>query len=111
VSLCVFSRSPIIDDYGSGLLRSNDLSTPKVDSLSDTDIAKIQAQLQSNNDYCTSRASFSKGMPASSLQRRARLATPAASSNTANATNPIGADSSRKQEEIVNKKVKKNQVL
>jgi hypothetical protein len=27
-------------------LRSNDLSTLKVDSLSDTDIAKIQAQLQ-----------------------------------------------------------------
>jgi hypothetical protein len=35
----------IIDDYGSGF-KSNDLSTLKVDSLSDTDIAKIQAQLQ-----------------------------------------------------------------
>jgi Flp pilus assembly protein CpaB len=53
---------------------------------------------------------LAKGMPDLSLQLRARLATPAASSNTANATNPIGADSSRKQEEVVNKS-KENQVL
>jgi hypothetical protein len=49
-------------------------------------------------------------MPHLSL-KLARLAAPAASSNTANATNPIGADSSRKQEEVVNKKSKENQVL
>jgi hypothetical protein len=51
---------------------------------------------------------LAKGMPDLSLLKRA--ITPAASSNTANATNPIGADSSRKQEEVVNKS-KENQVL
>jgi protein involved in polysaccharide export with SLBB domain len=90
-------------------LRSNDLSTLKVDSLSDTDIAKIQAQLQSNNMTIAQAEplALAKGMPGSEFAKlRARLATPAASSNTANATNPIGADSSRKQEEVVNKKSK-----
>jgi hypothetical protein len=46
------------------LLNSSDLSTLKVDSLSDADIAKIKTQLQANNSTVKQMESvaLSKGM-------------------------------------------------
>ncbi|SEA86937.1 protein involved in polysaccharide export, contains SLBB domain of the beta-grasp fold [Flavobacterium gillisiae] len=91
------------------LLRSNDLSTLKVDSLNDSDIAKIQAQLQSNNMTIAQAEpmALAKGMPASEFAKlKARLATPAANTNTSINGNTIGGEISRKQEEIINTKNK-----
>lgn len=90
-------------------LRSNDLSTLKVDSLNDSDIAKIQAQLQSNNMTIAQAEplALAKGMPASEFAKlKARLVSPSASTNTATTTNMVGMESSRQQEKITNVKVK-----
>jgi protein involved in polysaccharide export with SLBB domain len=93
------------------LLRSNDLSTLKVDSLNDADIAKIQAQLQSNNITIAQAEpmALAKGMPASEFAKlKARLATPDANTNTFISTSAVGGEASRKQEEIINTKNKDN---
>jgi protein involved in polysaccharide export with SLBB domain len=91
------------------LLRSTDLSTLKVDSLKDSDIAKIQTQLQSNNmtiDQAEPMA-LAKGMSASEFAKlKLRLATPIADPNISTNGNAGERESFRKQEKIVNTKDK-----
>ena len=90
------------------LLKSNDLSTIKVDQLSDGDIAKIRAQLQSNNMTIEQAEpmALAKGMPASEFAKlKARIGTQAAGAGNSNTTDS-GAELKRKQEKIVNNKVK-----
>ena len=98
--------------HAQDLLKSNDLSTVKVDYLSDTDIAKIKAQLQSNNMTIEQAEpmALSKGMSATEFAKlKARLN---GASGTASATKNTdssfgkGTNSGRTQEKIVNKKVK-----
>ena len=94
------------------LLKGNDLSTLKVDYLSDTDIAKIKTQLQTNNSTIdqVEPMALAKGMsPTEFAKLKARL-------GGAQATSPVvlskdnfdgnTEELGRKQEKIVNKKVK-----
>jgi protein involved in polysaccharide export with SLBB domain len=98
------------------LLRSTDLSTLKVDYLSDSDISKIRAQLQSNNvtiDQAKQMA-LAKGMPASEFAKlKERLAMPASKKEVVQRYNKDGTESNdqereygREQEKIINTKVK-----
>lgn len=93
------------------LLKSTDLSTLKVDYLSDSDIAKIKIQLQTNNMTVEQAEpmALAKGMPASEFAKlKIRLEGSAdASSKNDDVNDEIASkELSRKQEKIVNKKVK-----
>jgi len=97
------------------LMKSKDLSTVKVDYLSDDDLAKISAQLKSNNATIDSAEpiALSKGMSQTEFNKlRIKLAEyEKKNSNNAknkNSTNNLKADkdSGRKQENITNNKVK-----
>jgi protein involved in polysaccharide export with SLBB domain len=91
------------------LLRSNDLSTIKVDQLSDGDIAKIRAQLQSNNMTLEQAEpmALAKGMPQSEFAKlKARMGTPTAIAGASISTDKEEGELKRKQEKIVNAKVK-----
>lgn len=93
------------------LLKGTDLSTLKVDYLSDTDIAKIKTQLQANNTTIeqVEPMALAKGMSATEFAKlKVRLGVP---------TTPIAVpkkenveenteELTRKQDKIVNKKVK-----
>jgi hypothetical protein len=59
--MCRFQTNNVV---AQDLLNSSDLSTLKVDSLSDADIAKIKTQLQANNSTVKQMESvaLSKGM-------------------------------------------------
>jgi len=94
------------------ILKSSDLSTVKVDYLSDTDIAKIKAQLQSNNMTIEQAEpmALSKGMSATEFAKlKARLngasGTGSVKKNTDSSFGK-GTNSGRTQDKIVNKKVK-----
>jgi protein involved in polysaccharide export with SLBB domain len=105
------------------ILKGSDLSTVRVDYLSDGDIAKIKSQLQSNNvsiDQAESLA-LSKGMSATEFAKlKKRLALPEAAKATAEKKTTKkklkdadsedepddSEDTERKQEKIENKKVK-----
>jgi protein involved in polysaccharide export with SLBB domain len=94
---------------GQGLLSSNDLSTLKVDSLKDSDIAKIQAQLQSNNMTIAQAEpmAMAKGMSAGEFAKlKARLAVPLTGTTTSSNGNASEEGAVRKQENIVNTKIK-----
>lgn len=105
------------------ILKGNDLSTVRVDYLSDGDIAKIKTQLQSNNVTIDQAESMvlSKGMSATEFAKlKKRLALPEASKATVDSKatkkkskdadsedeEDDSQDTERKQEKIVNKKVK-----
>lgn len=98
------------------LLKSTDLSTLKVDYLSDSDISKIKAQLQANNVTIEQAEpmALAKGMSASEFAKlKERLAMPVSKSGTVKKEEDEGKvdtelekDSGRKQERIVNTKVK-----
>ncbi|MBG6109872.1 protein involved in polysaccharide export with SLBB domain [Flavobacterium sp. CG_9.10] len=100
------------------LLKSADLSTLKVDYLSDSDIAKIKTQLQTNNVTIEQAEplALGKGMPASEFAKlKERLAMPETKSDIVKKDitqddedndTEIGKKSARKQEKIVNTKVK-----
>lgn len=91
------------------LLKSQDLSTLKVDYLSDADIAKIKGQLQSNNLTIEQAEpmALAKGMSSTEF---AKLKTRLAGNTTATTTTKKeGADKKgalREQETYTNKKVK-----
>ncbi|MGL2988144.1 SLBB domain-containing protein [Flavobacterium sp. RSSA_27] len=91
------------------LLKSQDLSTLKVDYLSDADIAKIKGQLQSNNMTLEQAEpmALAKGMSAAEF---AKLKTRVAANTTSNpALKKEGMDKKvalREQETYTNKKVK-----
>ncbi|PVX46578.1 protein involved in polysaccharide export with SLBB domain [Flavobacterium sp. 103] len=105
------------------IIKGNDLSTVRVDYLSDGDIAKIKSQLQSNNvsiDQAESMA-LSKGMSATEFAKlKKRLALPEAAKATTDKKTTKkkskdsdsedeqddSEDAQRKQEKIENKKVK-----
>ncbi len=94
------------------LLKGTDLSTLKVDYLSDSDIAKIKAQLQSNNTTLDQAEplALAKGMSAAEFAKlRARLGNPATPVSELLKKEDFTEDKGelvRKQEKIVNKKVK-----
>jgi len=95
------------------LFKSTDLSTIKVDYLSDSDIAKIKSQLQTNNATIeqVEPIALAKGMSAAEFAKlKARLG----GSSTLTAKSDSNKDDfeenqeelTRKQDKIVNKKVK-----
>jgi protein involved in polysaccharide export with SLBB domain len=95
------------------LLKSTDLSTLKVDYLSDSDIAKIKVQLQTNNLTVEQAEpmALAKGMPASEFAKlKLRLEENSDASNLGKKDDQKGEieakELTRKQEKIVNKKVK-----
>lgn len=101
------------------LLQSTDLSMLKVDYLSDSDIAKIRTQLQTNNVTIEQAESMalSKGMPATEFAKlKERLAMPKTpSALVKKETKETDSDTldtdkrdafGRKQEKIINTKVK-----
>ena len=94
------------------LLKSTDLSTLKVDYLSDSDIAKIKTQLQTNNTNIeqVEPIALAKGMPATEFAKL-KLRLGGAQSSPTGVSNKDNFDEkkeelSRKQDKIVNKKVK-----
>jgi len=90
--------------FAQDILKGNDLSELKVESLSDSDVAKIKMQLQANNTTLdqVEPMVLAKGMSATEFTKlRTRLggATPVVVATE---------ESSRKQENIVNNKIKDN---
>ncbi|MCD0466813.1 SLBB domain-containing protein [Flavobacterium sp. ENC] len=93
------------------ILRSKDLSTVNVDYLTDSDIAKIDAQLKSNNTTIEQVESMaiSKGMSQTEYDKlKSRLNEYAGKSNNNNKPKiqENSNDSERKQVKITNEKVK-----
>lgn len=91
------------------LLKSTDLSTLKVDYLTDGDVAKIKAQLQSNNMTIEQAEpiALTKGMSATEFAKlKARLGTQGTNTETAKNGTASEGELSRKQDKIVNTKVK-----
>ncbi len=91
------------------LLKSTDLSTLKVDYLTDGDVAKIKAQLQSNNMTIEQAepVALAKGMSATEFAKlKARLGAQPTNTETAKNGTASEEELSRKQDKIVNNKVK-----
>ncbi|QBN19817.1 SLBB domain-containing protein [Flavobacterium nackdongense] len=95
------------------LLKGTDLSTLKVDYMSDGDIAKIKSQLQSNNTTIeqVEPLALAKGMSAAEFDKlKVRLSATSMVSSTAasngNVLNEIKGAQGRQQERVVNNKVK-----
>jgi protein involved in polysaccharide export with SLBB domain len=91
------------------LLKSTDLSTLKVDYLTDGDVAKIKAQLQSNNMTIEQAEpmALAKGMSATEFAKlKARLGAQGTNTETAKNGTASEEELSRKQDKIVNTKVK-----
>lgn len=93
------------------LLKSDDLSTVRVDNLTDADLSKIRTQLQSNNMTLDQAEPLvlAKGMSASEFAKlRSRLAIPLSpkTENTTLTTDTKPRTFGREQEKIVNTKVK-----
>nr|WP_315211461.1 SLBB domain-containing protein [uncultured Flavobacterium sp.] len=91
------------------LLKSTDLSTLKVDYLTDGDVAKIKAQLQSNNMTIEQAEpmAMAKGMSAAEFGKlKARLGAQATNTETVKNGAASEEELSRKQDKIVNNKVK-----
>ena len=98
------------------LLKSTDLSTLKVDYLSDSDIAKIKAQLQTNNVTIEQAEpmALAKGISASEFAKlKERLAMPVTKTDVVKKDSKdddedkgLEKEFGRKQEKIVNTKVK-----
>lgn len=91
------------------LLKGTDLSTLKVDYLSDTEIAKIKAQLQANNTTIQQiePMALAKGMSATEFAKlKVRLGSQSATEVVTNKENLDEKDQElvRKQEKIVNQK-------
>ena len=93
------------------LLKGSDLSTLKVDYLSDTDIAKIKTQLQANNTTIeqVEPMALAKGMSATEFAKlKVRLGVPTTTTAIPKKENVEDntEELTRKQDKIVNKKVK-----
>ena len=92
-------------------LKGSDLSTLRVDYLSDSDIAKIKSQLQTNNTTIeqVEPMALAKGMSATEFAKlKVRLGSTTTSTTVAK-TDTVEEDKdelTRKQDKIVNKKVK-----
>ena len=107
LTLVLFQTSTL---QAQDLFKGSNLSTIKVDNLSDSDIAKVRAQLKSNNTTIEQAEpmALAKGMSATEFAKlKTRVASAKSSSeNAANAS--AKNDTGRKQEEIVNTKSKNN---
>lgn len=93
------------------LLKGSDLSTVKVDYMSDADIAKIKTQLQANNTSIeqVEPMVLAKGMSATEFAKlKVRLGAASSTTGVSNKGNFDGNDEelTRKQDKIINKKVK-----
>jgi protein involved in polysaccharide export with SLBB domain len=93
------------------LLKGSDLSTLKVDYLSDTDIAKIKSQLQTNNTTIeqVEPMALAKGMSATEFAKlKVRLGVPSTVTAVPKKDNvdDNAEELTRKQDKIVNKKLK-----
>jgi protein involved in polysaccharide export with SLBB domain len=95
------------------LLKGTDLSTVKVDYLSDSDIAKIKTQLQNNNTTIeqVEPLVLAKGMSATEYAKlKVRLGAPMTTAPTGVSNTDVfdekKGEQSRQQEKVVNKKVK-----
>ena len=87
------------------LLKWNDISAMKVDDLSDSDIAKIKSQLESNNLTIEQAESIliSKGMSNEEISKlKVKLYYNSANNNT----QKVNVDKGREQENVINKKEK-----
>ena len=110
--LIIFTLLQTSNSIAQDILRGNDLSSVKVDELSDADILKIKEQLQAQNISIDQAQPMviAKGMSLSEFTKlKARLAKP--TSNQQNEKNPIkdnekGRNSDRVQEKVNNNKVK-----
>lgn len=104
--LCLFVLLISSNVSAQDILKSQDLSSIKVDNLSEDDIVKIKSQLSSNNMTIEQAESMalSKGMNQSEFDKlKARVkATSGTSQHTSNSNN----DSGRDQIKILNNKVK-----
>lgn len=111
--LALFQSSTLV---AQDLLKSGDLSTIKVDNLSDAEIAKIKTQLQSNNTTIeqVEPMAMAKGMSSAEfvkLKLRLTAATAPTKTTATNSETKKDSDSSadqysRTQVEIINTKVK-----
>jgi protein involved in polysaccharide export with SLBB domain len=120
VTFLVFALFQVSTMKAQDLLKGNDLSTLKVDYLSDSDVAKIRTQLEANKVTIEQAEpmALAKGMSANEFAKlKARLgmnseaknATVLKNKNAKNTDETTEEDSeeyTRKQEKIVNKKVK-----
>lgn len=120
VTFLVFALFQVSTMKAQDLLKGNDLSTLKVDYLSDSDVAKIRTQLETNKVTIEQAEpmALAKGMSANEFAKlKARLgmnseaknATVLKNKNAKNTDETTEEDSeeyTRKQEKIVNKKVK-----
>ena len=98
--------------YAQDILKSSDLSTVKVANLSDADIAKIKAQLQSNHMTIEQAEpmALSKGMSAAEFaklkERLNSLSTGSLNNKAAGNTTGKTNNSGRVLDKITNNKVK-----
>ncbi|RKS99976.1 SLBB domain-containing protein [Flavobacterium sp. 123] len=117
VTFLVFALFQVSTMKAQDLLKGNDLSTLKVDYLSDSDVAKIRTQLEANKVTIEQAEpmALAKGMSANEFAKlKARLGMNsdvknAALLNNKNTDETTSGDSeeyTRTQEKIVNKKVK-----
>lgn len=100
------------------LMKAQDLSTMKVDYLSDADLAKIRTQLETNKVTIeqAEQMALAKGMSSNEFAKlKARLGMKSATASTSLKKNKLNSferdtisqeDYARKQEKIINKKVK-----
>ncbi len=106
--LSLFSFSTV---SAQDLLKSSDLSSLKVDYLTDADLAKIKTQLQSNNMTIEQAEpmALAKGMSATEFAKlKTRLGgqTVGSTTKSSDLNGGTGVEISRKQEKVVNIKVK-----
>ena len=117
VTFLVFAFFQVSTMKAQDLLKGNDLSTLKVDYLSDSDVAKIRTQLETNKVTIEQAEpmALAKGMSANEFAKlKARLgmnseaknATVLKNKNADETTEEDSEEYTRKQEKIVNKKVK-----
>lgn len=110
IAVLFFALMPTQSVVAQDLLKGQNLSTLKVDYLSDADLAKLRSQLQSNNmtiDQAEPMA-LAKGMSAAEFAKlKARLGGGVAATKAKQPAETKQDDEyTRKQEPIVNKKVK-----
>ncbi|MBA0884391.1 SLBB domain-containing protein [Flavobacterium undicola] len=108
VLLVLFAMFQSSDALAQDILKASDLSTLKVDNLTESDLVKIKSQLQSNNmtiDQAEPMA-LAKGMSAAEFSKlRTRMANQRGNGEASNAKS-LAEESGRKQEKISNTKVK-----
>jgi protein involved in polysaccharide export with SLBB domain len=113
VFLLVFALFQLGTLRAQDLLKGTDLSTIKVDYLSDSDIAKVKVQLQNNNTTIeqVEPMALAKGMSATEFAKlKVRLGSPTNTTpkdvSKKDDLDEKKGEQSRQQEKIVNKKVK-----